>query len=61
MATSTATTPDEYIESLPEERQTMVKAIRDEIRRNLPEGYAEGMSYGMIAWYVPLERYRLRS
>lgn len=57
MATSTATTPDEYIESLPEERQTMVKAIRDEIRRNLPEGYAEGMSYGMIAWYVPLERY----
>lgn len=35
----------------------MVKAIRDEIRRNLPEGYAEGMSYGMIAWYVPLERY----
>jgi len=35
----------------------MVKAIRDEIRRNLPDGYAEGMSHGMIAWYVPLERF----
>jgi Domain of unknown function (DU1801) len=58
VATSTATTPDEYIASLPEERQTIVRAIRDEIRRNLPDGYAEGMGYGMIAWYVPLERYR---
>ena len=57
MATSTATTPDEYIAALPEERQTIVRAIRDEIRRNLPDGYAEGMSYGMIAWYVPLERF----
>ena len=57
MATSTATTPDEYIASLPEERQTIVRAIRDEIRRNLPDGYAEGMAYGMIGWYVPLERF----
>jgi hypothetical protein len=57
MATSTATTPEEYLASLPEERQTIVRAIRDEIRSNLPDGYAEGMSYGMIAWYVPLDRF----
>jgi hypothetical protein len=57
VATSTATTTDAYIASLPEDRQVVVRAIRDEIRRNLPDGYAEGMQYGMIGWYVPLERF----
>jgi Domain of unknown function (DU1801) len=57
VATSTATTSDAYIASLPHDRQTIVRAIRDEIRRNLPDGYAEGIQYGMIGWYVPLERF----
>lgn len=57
MATSTAATPDEYVASLPEDRQEIVGAIRDVIRRNLPDGYAEGMAFGMIGWYVPLERF----
>jgi hypothetical protein len=26
------------------------------VRRNLPAGFKEGMEFGMIAWYVPLER-----
>jgi Domain of unknown function (DU1801) len=57
LATSTAATPDEYVASLPEDRQEIVGAIRDVIRRNLPDGYAEGMAFGMIGWYVPLERF----
>lgn len=57
MARSTATTSDAYIDALPEDRRAIVSAIRDEIRRNLPDGYAEGMQYGMIGWYVPLERF----
>jgi hypothetical protein len=56
MATSTATTPEEYIASLPADRRETVATVRDVVRRNLPAGYAEGMAYGMIAWYVPLER-----
>ena len=27
------------------------------IRRNLPNGYREGMQHGMIGWYVPLETF----
>lgn len=57
MATSTATTPDEYIASLPGDRRETVATVRDVVRRNLPAGYAEGMAYGMIAWYVPLETF----
>jgi hypothetical protein len=57
MATSTATTPDEYIASLPDARREAVSAIRDTINANLPAGFREGMSYGMIGWYVPLETF----
>jgi hypothetical protein len=57
MASSTAKTPDEYIASLPADRRQAIAAMRDVIRRNLPEGFEEGMEFGMIAWYVPLERF----
>jgi hypothetical protein len=54
---STATTPEEYIDSLPEDRQEAVRTVADVVRRNLPEGYGEGMAYGMIGWFVPLETF----
>ena len=54
---SDARTPDEYIASLPEGRRETVAAVRDVVRRNLPDGFEEGMQYGMIGWYVPLERF----
>lgn len=57
MVTSRASTPDEYIASLPEERRDAVSAVRDVINANLPDGYKEGMSFGMIGWYVPLDRF----
>jgi hypothetical protein len=57
MPRSTAATPDEYIASLPEDRREAVATVRDVINRNLPPGYEEGMQYGMIGWYVPLERF----
>ena len=50
MARSSATTPDEYIASLPEDRREAVATVRDVVNRNLPAGYAEGMAYGMIGW-----------
>ena len=55
--TSEAQSPEEYIESLPEDRREAVRAIREVILANLPPGYEEGMSYGMIGYYVPLERF----
>lgn len=57
MATSKAATVDEYLQELPEDRRAVVAAVRDVVRRSLPEGYAESMSFGMIGYGVPLERY----
>jgi hypothetical protein len=57
MARSDATTPDEYIASLPDDRREAVAEVRRVVRDNLPEGYAEGMAYGMIGWFVPLETF----
>ena len=57
MVTSTATTPEAYLESLPEERRAAISAVRDAINANLPAGYVEGMSHGMIGWAVPLDRF----
>lgn len=57
MAASTATTTDEYLDSLPDDRREAVAVVRDVVRRNLPDGFEEGIQYGMIAWYVPLERF----
>ena len=51
--TSEAKTVKEYLAGLPEERRQAVSAVRDVILKNLPEGYEEGMQYGMIAYYVP--------
>lgn len=57
MASSTASTPAEYIASLPPDRRETVTAVVDVVRANLPPGYEEGILYGMIGWYVPLERF----
>ena len=57
MVSSDAKTPDAYLASLPPERRQALTALRDVIRANLPAGYEEGMGYGMIGYYVPLERF----
>ena len=51
--TSKATTVKEYLESLPEDRRTAVETVRKVILANLDKGFEEGMSYGMIGYYVP--------
>jgi hypothetical protein len=57
MATSKAATVDEYLAELPDDRREVVAAVRDVVRRNLPEGYQESMAFGMIGYGIPLERY----
>ncbi|MDX8341736.1 DUF1801 domain-containing protein [Draconibacterium sp. IB214405] len=48
-----ANTPDEYIAQLPEDRQKAVSTLRELLQNNLPEGFEERMSYGMIGYIVP--------
>lgn len=48
-----ATSPDDYISQIPEERQEVAKKLQKTIKDNLPPGFEEGIQYGMIGYYVP--------
>lgn len=54
---SNAPTPEAFLEELPEDRKAAVANLRQVIRENLPEGFAEVMSYGMLAYVVPHSSY----
>ena len=54
---SAATTPEQYLAELTPERRELVGELRETVLEHLPDGYEEGMQYGMIGYYVPLERY----
>jgi hypothetical protein len=54
---SSTTTPQEYIESLPEDRKAAMEELRKVINDNLPKGFSEGMGYGMLGWAVPHSKY----
>lgn len=58
MATSKASTVEQYLDELPPERREVVSKVRELVRRNLPTGYNETMSWGMISYGLPLSRYR---
>jgi len=48
-----ATSPEDYINQVPEERQETLKKLRIVINANLPKGFEEGIQYGMIGYFVP--------
>lgn len=50
---SQATDPESYIESLSDDKKESFKKLRDTIKSNLPEGFEETMTYGMISYVVP--------
>ena len=50
---SKAATPELYIAEMPAERQDAFKKLRSIIKKNLPKGFVEEMSYGMIGYVVP--------
>jgi len=54
---SNASTVEEYLTELPEERRQSLEAVRRVILQNLPAGYEEAMDWGMITYQVPLETY----
>lgn len=51
--TSKATTPKQYIQELPEDRVEAITKLRKVINENLPKGFKEQMTYGMIGYVVP--------
>ena len=54
---SKATTPEAYLESLPDERRPIITAMREALLNSLPEGFEECMAYGMLGYVVPHSLY----
>jgi Domain of unknown function (DU1801) len=51
--TSKATSPEQYLAELPDDRREAVSKIRQILLENLPEGFEEQMTYGMLGYVVP--------
>ncbi len=50
---SKASSVEEYLAALPDDRQQAIEAVRQVIRANLDSDFEEGIQYGMIGYYVP--------
>lgn len=50
-------TPEDYIDQLPEDRKLVIQQLRQTILENIPDGFIEEMSYGMIGYVVPHSLY----
>jgi len=52
-----AKTADEYLADLPAERREAIAAVRAVVRKHLPKGYSEFVSWGMLNYGIPLSRF----
>ncbi len=52
-----SSTPEEYISALSKERKQAMTDLRMVIKKNLPKGFVEVISYGMISYVVPHSLY----
>jgi hypothetical protein len=52
-----ASSPEDYISQLPEERKIVVEKLRTIIKENLPNGFEEGINYNMLGYYIPHSKY----
>ncbi len=50
---SKATNPLDYLKEVPVERREAFSKLRETILKNLPKGFEERMTYGMIGYVVP--------
>lgn len=51
--TTKATTVDEYMKQLPDDRKEAIIQLRNIFLTHLPEGFDEMINYGMIGYVVP--------
>ena len=56
MVTSSATTPEQYLSELADDRRDVMLSLYEKINQALPDGYKSVMCYGMLSWVVPLEK-----
>lgn len=56
--TRNVNTVEDYLKQIPDEQKEMFNHIRDCIVQNLPAGFEECISYGMIGYVVPHSLYK---
>ena len=54
---SEANSVEEYIINLPEDRKESISKLREVILNNLPDGFEETITYGMVSYVVPHSLY----
>lgn len=50
---SNATSVEQYISELPDDRKAAIQKLRNAVLEVLPEGFQEAMGYGMMGYVVP--------
>ena len=50
---SNATSVDQYMQELPDDKREAMQKLRDAILKNLPDGFSEEMGNGMMGYSVP--------
>jgi hypothetical protein len=50
---STASTVQEYLDSLPADRRAAITVVRDVVQQHLRAGYREATNWGMISYEIP--------
>jgi hypothetical protein len=56
-APAKAKTVAEYLAGMTPEKRAVITAARKLVRANIPKGYAEFMSWGVINWGIPLSEF----
>ena len=54
---SKASTVEQYLAELPEDRRQALQAVREVFLKNIDKDFEEGMQYGMMGFYVPYRVY----
>ena len=57
MPVTSPRTVSEYLRGLEPGRRAILSAVRKVVNDNLPDGYVEGVDFGMIAWHIPLKTF----
>lgn len=52
-----ANTVKQYLQAIPDERKPAFNRLRDTILENIPDGFDEQLSFGMIGYVVPIQIY----
>ena len=55
--TTNPQTCDDYVAGLSDDRKIVIEKLRKVLKENLPIGYEEEISYGMIGYVIPFSIY----